>query len=420
MLIYRSNPMTESRVIWRMLRRSVALIALAGSVVLPSSAQFLDDFHDLSLNVDPRGVEGWTFFTGDGKATMTFSASTSGYASIGVDASRDTRGIWWALIKRRVSQALDLGLLRRRNHALRIETRVRISNAPRRVNLHLNTQRTKDFHTHLMEFDIPDTAQWHTISMTTKDFDAVPGDSVYGQLALMDWGLGRYRVDVDYFRVDIIRVDSAGPDQGVQVPYHPMAPGAGSFQHHVPVEADAMADLQYPDMNFNNWGVQTDSGRVGLLTVSGTQFVLMRWDLSAFAGQRATGSGLLELTTHAVQRAPEYAKDFGMVRITEILGGDPRWNPSSVTYNTLCRGEPIDRVVNPQMIIDVNVPDMPGEKEYITISNPVLQRMIDGTTSGLAIRPLGAVVASFYSMENKKGEVSPKLHFTIDPHPVSR
>ena len=298
------------------------LIALGWSMVSPSSAQFLDDFTGASLTVDPRGVEGWTFFTGDGKATMTFSASATGYASICVDASRDTRGIWWALIKRRVSQVLDLGLLRRRNHALRIEARIRSSNAPRRVNLHLNTQRTKNFHMHLMEFDIPDTVQWHTISMTTKDFDAVPGDSVYGQLALMDWGSGRYRVDVDYFRVDIVQTDSAGPDQGVQVPYHPTVPGAGSFRHHVPVEADAMADLQYPDMNFNNWGVQTDSGRVALLTVSGTQFVLMRWDLGAYAGQKVMGSGVLELTTHAVQRAPENAKDFGMVRVCEILGGD--------------------------------------------------------------------------------------------------
>jgi hypothetical protein len=39
--------------------------------------------------------------------------------------------------------------------------------------------------------------------------------------------------------------------------------------------------------------------------------------------------------------------------------------------------------------------------------------MIDGTTLGLAIKPLGAVVASFYSMENKD-DVSPKLHFNIE------
>ena len=398
----------------------VAVTVLVWSVVLHSQAQFLDDFQDPSLKTDRRGVDGWTCFTGDGDATMTFSASGSGYASITVDASHDTRGIWWALIKRRVSQDMDLRLLRRPHYALRIEARVRLSDAPRRVNLHLNTQRTTNFHTHLMEFDIPDTVQWHTISMTTKDFDAVPGDSIYGQLALMDWGLGRYRVDLDYFRVDIVNVDSAGPDRGVQVPYHPPVPDLGSFRHRVPVADDAMVDLQYPDMNFNSWCVQTDSGRVPLLTVTGTQFAILRWDLNAFAGRTVLGSGVLELTTHTLQRSPEYSKDFGMVRIAEILGGDPRWNQAAVTTHTLCRGEPPDRVINSQMIIDVEPAENSGRATFATISQPVLQRMIDGTTLGLAIKPLGAVVASFYSMEYGNGALCPKLYFNIDPHAATR
>jgi hypothetical protein len=267
-----------------------------------------------------------------------------------------------------------------------------------------------------MEFDIPDTVQWHTISMTTKNFAAVPGDSVYGQLALMDWGLRRYRVDVDYFRVDIVNVDSAGPDRGVQVPYHPPVPDVSSFRHHVSVVDDAMVDLEYPDMNFNNWCIRSDSGKTTLLTVSGTQLVIMRWDLSTFAGQNVMGSGLLELTTNALQRSPEYSKDFGMIRITEVLGGEPRWNQADVTYHTLCGGEPIDRVMNSQMIIDVTPTENSGSKTFITISRPVLQRMIDGKTFGLALKPLGAVVASFYSMENGNGALCPKLHFTIDPH----
>lgn len=400
----------------RLLKSTVALIALGWCVVLRSPAQFLDDFHDSSLKADPRGVDGWTYFTGDGKATMAFSASTKGYASIRVDASHDTRGIWWALIKSRVSQDLDLGLLRRPHYALRVEARVRVSDAPRRVNLHLNTQRTTDFHTHLMEFDIPDTVQWHTISMTTTRFDAVPGDSVYGQLALMDWGLGRYRVDVDYFRVDIVNVDSAGLDRGVQVPYHPPVPDVSSFRHHVPVAHDAMVDLEYPDMNFNNWYIHSDSGNVALLTVSGTQLVIMRWDLSTFAGKNVMGSGVLELTTHSLQRSPEYSKDFGMIRVTEILGGQPRWNQADVTCHILCRGEPMDRVLNSQMIIDVEAAEDGGSKTFITISHPVLQRMIDGKTLGLALKPLGAVVASFYSMENGNGALRPRLHFTVDPH----
>jgi hypothetical protein len=40
--------------------------------------------------------------------------------------------------------------------------------------------------------------------------------------------------------------------------------------------------------------------------------------------------------------------------------------------------------------------------------------MIDGKTLGIAIKPLGAIVASFYSMENANGEMSPTLHFNIE------
>jgi hypothetical protein len=184
----------------------------------------------------------------------------------------------------------------------------------------------------------------------------------------------------------------------------------------VPVTDDAMVDLEYPDMNFNNWCVHSDSGMIPLLTVSGTRLVIMRWDLSTFAGQNVMGSGVLELTTHSLQRSREYSKDFGMIRVTEILGGEPRWNQADVTCNTLCRGEPMDRVMNPQMIIDVGAAEDGGSKTYITISHPVLQRMIDGKTLGLALKPLGAVVASFYSMENGNVALCPRLHFTIDPH----
>ena len=88
---------------------------------------------------------------------MTFRQGGDGYASILVDATTDRRGIWWALIKRNVSDHMDLQLLGRPDTELRIEARIRVSHAPRRVNLHLNTQRTTDFHSHLMEFDIPDT-----------------------------------------------------------------------------------------------------------------------------------------------------------------------------------------------------------------------------------------------------------------------
>jgi len=382
-----------------------------------TSAQFIDDFNEASITKDPRAIDGWAFFTGDGKAMMDFQQG-DGFASILVDATKDKRNIWWALIKRRVSSDFNLGLLKKPGYELRIEARIRVSHAPRRVNLSLNTQKTVDFHTHLMEFDIPDTTSWHTISMTTHDFEAEPGDMVFGQLALMDWGLGKYRVDVDYMKVDIVNAalpvaELAGPDKGVQVPYHPPIPDPNTFTKKIKVVQDCIIDVQYPDMNFNDWFAQDEAGKVNLLTVSGAQFVVMRWDFSAFAGRQVAGLGLLELTTHSVQRCAEDIKDFGQVRIVEILGGEPNWNQETVTYNSLCQGQAIDSVLNSQMIIDIGVAEGRDSKTLITISKPVLDRMIEGKTLGLAIRPLGAINASFYAMENESGKFSPRLHFNL-------
>lgn len=377
-----------------------------------TKAQFVEDFNDVCIVKDERAINGWAYFTGDGQATVDLQQK-QGYASIVVDATKDKRNIWWALIKRNVSDGLDLSLLEKAGCELRIEARIKVSHAPRRVNLHLNTQKTVNFHTHLMEFDIPDTTDWHTISMTTRNFEAGPGDTVFGQLALMDWGLGKYHVDVDYIKAAVVNVATVGKDKGAQVPYHPPIPDPEKFMHKVKVAQDCTVDVQYPDMNFNNWYVRDEATKTNLLTVSGGQFVIMRWDLSAFAGKKTAEGGLLELTTYSVQRGFEDLKDFGQVRIVEILGAEANWNQETVTYNTLCRGQDIESVLNGQMIIDMKVSEARGGKTLITISKPVLQRMIEGKTQGLAIRPLGAINASFYAMENHGGKLRAKLHFNI-------
>jgi hypothetical protein len=396
------------------IKRFVVVLSVSLIAVFHGAAQFRDDFSGDTMSLDPSGVHGWTFYTGDGLAEMSF-LSRNGYASINVDATKDKRGIWWALIRRGISGSMDVNLLAKPENALRIEARIRVSHAPRRVNLHFNTQRTTDFHTHLMEFDIPDTTHWHTISMTSDYSDALPGDTIYGQLALMDWGLEQYRVDIDYFRADIVNKDSARTDRGVQVPYHPYIPDLATFTNHIPVTQDAMIDLEYPGMKFNNWSAQDDSGKIFVLTVDGTHTVILCWDLAKFKGKKVVGSGVLELTTYSLQRSPEYEKDFGMVRVTEIIGGDPIWNQNEVTYSSLIKGQPLNSVLNSQMIIDVKVAERCGDKNLITISNPVLQRMIEGKTLGIAIRPLGAINASFLAMENQGEKMCAKLHINFIP-----
>jgi len=396
------------------MRLSFSILPLLLTIIPAAYGQFMGDFRTGTLQHDPTGLHGWSYFAGDGNATMDFRQE-QGHASITVDATHDRQGIWWALVKHWVSPGMDLALLRSPHRALHIEAKIRVSHAPKRVNLHLNTQRTTNFHTHLMEFDIPDTVNWHTISMTTHGFDAVPGDTVYGQMALMDWGLGKYHVDLEYFKVDIVDVDSAGPDHGVQVPYHPPIADPSSFSSHLPVDHDAMIDLQYPELKFGNWSSRESSDIVHLLTVSATQFIIMKWDLRSFKEQHAAGAGLLDLTTYSLQRSPDYEKDFGMVRVCEIIGGDTAWTQERVTCASFFQGKSPDEVINSQMIIDVDVNGKRRARNLITISRPVMQRLLDGKTRGLAIKPLGTVNASFYALETEKGKFAPRLHFTSNP-----
>jgi hypothetical protein len=376
-----------------------------------ASAQFVDHFE--SVRTDPEGLDGWRFVAGDGTATMDLRQGGAGYASILVDATTDRRGIWWALVERKVSDNMNLGLLRTPGHEVRIEARIRVSHAPRRVNLQVLTQRTTNYYSHLMEFDIPDTENWHTISMTTHDFDAGPGDFLIGHIALMDWGLEKYRVDLDYMKVDIVDVTTAGEDKGTAVPYHPPIADPGSFSREVRVAHDSMIDIENTDTNLNDWYVRDGARKVRLLTVDGTHDAILRWDLRDVAGKTVAGHGLLELTTHSVKRKAEEVKDFGLVRVVEILAGDPLWDQKTVTADSLCRYQAMNRVLNPQPIIDWPVTEGDGGKTYLTISKPVLQRMIDGKTLGIAIKPLGAIGAAFYAMEDEDGSRGARLRFDL-------
>ena len=250
--------------------------------------------------------------------------------------------------------------------------------------------------------------------MTTKNFDAVPGDKVFGQLALTDWGFKKYNIDIDYFKVDIVSIDSIGPDKGVAVSYHPPIPTVDSFSEHLPVFQDATIDLNYTDLNFNDWSARDGNWMTILLSVNGSQFVIMRWDLSEIKGRKVNGSGLLELTSYSLERSPRYAKRFWNGKSAEILSGDPEWDQWTVTFDSFCNQQPINDVINSQMIIDVEVNELRDGKNYITISNPVLQRINHGKTFGLAIKQLGVIKASYYAMENKISDFTSKLHFNLE------
>jgi hypothetical protein len=390
------------------------LSLLGCTCCVPAYGQFIDNFDGPNITLDPQGRQGWMFLAGDGTATMDVRQGGPGYASVFVDGTTDQRGIWWALMERQADK-LDLSMLKTPGYEVRIEARVRSSHAPRRINLQLATQRSTDDYSQLMEYDIPDTTNWHTFSLTTKHFDAVPGDTVIAHLALMDWGLEKYRLDIDYIKVDVVNVATAGPDKGESVPYHPPVADYRKFSEVVPVAQDSMIDLENTDVNLNDWYVEDRNGKkITTLTVDGEHYVILRWDLKEFRGKKVASHGLLELTTLSVLQKEHPLKDFGIVRVVEILGGDPEWDQRTVTTDSFCHYERLDRVLNTQMIIDWPITSGDGGKTFLTIGKPVLQRMIDGKTLGIAIKPLGAISASFYAMENDDGKNGARLYFDVE------
>ena len=65
------------------------------------------------------------------------------------------------------------------------------------------------------------------------------------------------------------------------------------------------------------------------------------------------------------------------------------------------------------MIIDWPVTAGDGGKTYLTIPVPVLQRLIDGRTRGIALTPLGSIEASFYAREERGGSRAARLLFNL-------
>ncbi|HVO74379.1 MAG TPA: hypothetical protein VMT35_10180, partial [Ignavibacteriaceae bacterium] len=252
--------------------------------ILSSQAQFLDSF-------DKDKIEGWFYFTGDGKAEMDL-VQKNGYATIVVDGTKDKYNCYWTVIKRDITKFLDLNKFKDSLNQLRVETKVRIHNAPRRLNMMVNTNRTTNYEIDLMEFDIPDTTDWHVISMTTKRFDVRPGDSVYVQLDVTDYGLGKYYVDVDYYKADVVNISTAGPDKGELVPYHPPIHPVNIFSEHLYPTDDALLNSDFPEVNFNDWHAAGNEGETHILTVNANQWAILKWDFEKYKNLKADGASL--------------------------------------------------------------------------------------------------------------------------------
>ncbi|WP_116106229.1 hypothetical protein [Lewinella sp. IMCC34191] len=390
--------------------RSNLIVFLLQWLLLPAAgAQFLDDFATDSH-------DDYILMTGDGDPTMALTAR-DGHGIISIDATQDRHNVWWTILKRDVTDELDLERLSDPAYELLLEARVKISAAPRRVNFMVVTNRTTDFHEHLREFDIADTTDWHTISFLTRDLDVRAGDTLYVQFCATDFGPDSYEVQLDYFRADVVEAADAGPEKGEPLVYHPPVPDLATFDRVLPVAQNAVIAPEYPEVNFSNWTAREDGAEVPVLSVGRGQYALLRWNPDDFRGEAADGAGILELTTQAVASGGNYraaygdqlGEEFPKVRIIEVMGGDPDWEQDSVTYGDFLLPDGTEPL-NQQMIFDQPVTGGQGSKTHVTLSRPVMQRILDGTTTGLIIKPLGLINASFYANDGDRG---PKLYFNL-------
>ena len=359
-------------------------------------------------------LTGWRVTSGSGdlrpNSTVKLSQA-NGKGLFWIDATKDRRNIWWAVMNHEVTEHIDRNMLGRHDKAIRIEAKVRLPK-PRRFNMSLNHSSTTDYHDDLAEFDIVDS-DWHVVSYTNFEFGAKPTDKVFVQLAVMDAGREVITVELEYLKVTIVDAATAPPDLGEPLPYRPTTKIPEDFSRSLIVAEDAIIDSEYPWVNFSQWyDASTDSPP--LLSISGSQISILRWDFSRFANRKPSGWGILVLTTHNVHYAPLRLEEFGYIRLVEIKDGDPAWTRDKVTFENLLQGKEKNDVIHPQLIMDTPPKFEKGAKTVIPVSPTVMKRLFSGETKGLAIYSQGAVNASFASSEAVNPNNRPTLYFELE------
>ncbi len=317
-------------------------------------------------------------------------------------------------MKKEITDAIDLKKLSKPGFELRYEVKVRTPQAPKRMNLYLHTDKTDhskhSFNTHnslLREYDLPDN-EWHTLSLTTRNFEIDLDGKLYIQFSLMDWGLDQYELEVDYLKVDLVKTNEIQPDLGIPLQYRPELPDLAAMQQ-LPVKQDVLISSAIPWLNHRLWSVQENGKTTRVLTINPSQIALLDFEFQNFRGRESDGMGVLEITVQNIQKLDTAIYEFGMIRVSEILR-NKSWQEEFITFETFLEGKNLDQAINSQMIIDKDLDKNPGEKIYATISKPVMDRLLSGKSGGLAIRALGAVSFTFYDQETGKGA---KLYYQL-------
>lgn len=373
-----------------------------------AQAQYVADFNDPTTGFSENNIPGWRTITGDGE--VIFKQRFDGQSVIlQIDPDKDKRNIWYAFLHQDISSFIDKNKALLSKYGLRMEARVKTSHAPRRINMYLSSLNSGGY---LREFDIPVANEWHTISMVTQNATFSPDLPLMAQISLMDWGISSlYTLSIDYIKVDVIEIGHHLSQYGNPLEYRPPLKESSFYEEELIVSDDATIDASFPDENLSHWSVIDNMDTIPLLQVDQTKKTLLKWDFSRYRGKKIDGAGQLEIYTFSLSKNSNSPKDFGEIRFCEILHQPLPWSNEKITFGSFLNGMNLNEVINSQTIIDSKINPIKGSKTVVTISQPVLQRLFDGKSFGIALGPLGLITTYFFDRSSKS--YAARLRFNI-------
>lgn len=374
---------------------------------LTASAQYRVDFNQNYSGFEKNNLEGWSTVTGDGDIVFR-QKFEEGSVVLNIDARKDKRNIWYAFMHQNIADVIDMEKLSSPEYELRMEARIKPSHAPRRINMYLSTLNEGGY---LREFDLEKANEWFTISMVTSGFNFNPGKPLMTQISLMDWGNEIYELYIDYVQVDLVKIGEEYEQFGVPLTYRPPIKDASYYSEEIIPNKNAIIDAYLADESLHPWMNKNEIKKFPVLQVDQSKTILLKWDFSNYKGKQIAEAGQLEISTNSLYTRKDNPKDFGEIRFSEILAVTDEWNEETITYNSFRGNKKFHEVVVSQCLIDSEVNGEKNGKTIVTISKPVLQRLVDGRSAGIAILPLGLISATFYDRNTK--EFAPRLRFNI-------
>jgi hypothetical protein len=202
---------------------------------------------------------------------------------------------------------------------------------------------------------------------------------------------------------------------------------------------DVELDLEQPDANINSAPTEFEAAggesiRLSLVPSGSTangaraEFLIFRWDAFGVGpAEVVAGDGTFSWNVYSTLNLAANPANFGDYTIHEITGGAATWDETTVTPNSLLAGTPtgttIADIIGPALDTGQSGPSAAGTvtvaDNALNIPEAVVQRLVDGTSSGLLIRGIDGT--TFHGRSHEWGVAGqvPTLTFeTVVPEPT--